>query len=434
MCGIFVIGGFFIATAIISSVTGFSATMLADYFPLLTMALLGIMVYVILRLKLNIIYSSLGALWFVASFWTGQHYYSPQSFAYLMFFAVFLFLAKFFLRTTKNISLQLCFVLLFTAAVITHLLTSFFILFSVIALFLVFKILRQRFILSSLFFINIFLLLASIFLVYQALVIPNAFSNLVSLLADQISANETHLAAISTGRSFGSTPLTLQIMGTYSLTIVNAIIAVLAIVATGIGVFLRKKRWTNELFWIAWIIAAGILGVTVKYGAEALNRAMMFMLIPASYFALKFLSKKPRILVVCLMILIVLFFPARYCSENYVYAPTTELEGVSFYTYHAPSNATYLSEFLVPFGPPLGPEITGEMLSISNVVGLRSFPNSDDVNYLIDQAQYVVYSNELRNYYVYFYGVDLLENFSSNAQHRLLYDNGDLKVYSRFPY
>jgi hypothetical protein len=424
--------GFFIVTAIISSATGLSATTLADYFPLLTMALLEITIFMILRLKLNIIYSSLGALWFVASFWTGQHYYSPQSFAYLMFFAVFLFLAKFFLRTTKNISLQLCFVLLFTATVITHLLTSFFILFSIIALFLVFKILRQRFSLSSLFFINIILLLASIFFVYQALVIPNAFSNLVSLLAEQISSSETHLATIVTGRSTaGSTPLTLQIMGTYSLTIVNAIIAVLATAATGIAVFLRKKKWTNELFWIAWIIAAAVLGLTVKYGAEALNRAIMFLLIPACYFAMKFLSKKPRILIVFLMILIVLFFPARYCSENYVYASTTELEGVSFYLYHAPSNATFLSEFLVPFGPPLGPQITGEMLSITNVVGLRLIPNSNEVNYLIGQAQYIVYSNELRNYYAYFYGVDLIENFSSNAQHTLLYDNGDLKVYSQ---
>jgi hypothetical protein len=425
--------GFYFATSIILSVTGLPATALADYFPLLTMTLLGITIFSILRLKLNIVYSSLGALWFVASFWTGQHYYSPQSFAYLIFFAVFLIFAKFFFSKTKNISLQLCIVLLFTAAVITHLLNSFVILASIIALYTIFKILRQRSTFSSLFFINIILLLAVIFFVYQALVIPNTFSNIAKVLSEQLSAEESHLGTIAQGRSFGSLPLTMQVIGTYSLTIVNAIVGVIAIVATAIGIFFLKKKWHYEVFWIAWIITAGIIGVSITYGGESLNRSLMYMLIPVSYFAMKFLSKRPRILVMSLIILIVLYFPARYCSENYVFASTTELKGASFYTYHAPSNASLLNEFLVPFGPPLGQTITGQALSISSIVGLRSIPNSNDINYLLGQAQYIIYSNELRNYYVYFYGINLIENVSSSTQHILLYDNGDLKIYSRFP-
>jgi|WetSurMetagenome_2_1015567.scaffolds.fasta_scaffold07195_2 hypothetical protein len=425
--------GFYLSTAIISSVTGLSATVLADYFPLLTMALLGIIIFSILRLKLNIIYSSLGALWFVASFWTGQHYYSPQSFAYLIFFAVFLIFAKMFFSKTKKTPLLLCIVLLFTAAVITHLLTSFFIIASIVALYTLFKILRQRFTFSSLFFINLILLLVVIFFIYQTIFIPDTFSTLGKALWGDISAEKTHLGVIAQGRAGGSLPLRMAIAGTYSLTIINAMVAVIAVAATAIGILFRKKKWQVEVFWVAWIISAGVLGVSITYGGEALNRALMFMLIPVSYFAMKFLSKKPRILVVCLMILIVLYFPARYSSEYYVYAPTTELEGVSFYTYHAPSNATLLNEYLVPFGPPLGPEITGQTLSIANAVGLRSLPTSNEVSYWIGRAQYITYSNELRNFYLYFYGVDLLENVSSSTQHRLLYDNGDFKVYSQFP-
>jgi hypothetical protein len=423
--------GFYLATAIISSATGLPATVLADYFPLLTMTLLGIIIFSILRIKLNIIYSSLGALWFVASFWTGQHYYSPQSFAYLIFFAVFLIFAKMFFSKTKKTSLVLCIVLLFTTAVITHLLTSFFIIASIITLYTLLKILRQRSTFSSLFFVNIILLLIVIFFVYQTMFIPDTFSTLGKALWGDISAEKSHLGVIAQGRAGGSQPLSMAIMGTYSLTIINAIVAFVAIVATAIGTLFRKKKWRDEVFWVSWIISAGVLGLSITYGGEALNRALMFMLIPVSYFAVKFLSKKPRILVACLMIIIVLYFPARYSSEYYVYAPTTELEGASFYTYHAPSNATLLNEFLVPFGPPLGPEITGQSISIANAVGLRSMPSTNDINYWVGRAQYITYSNELRNFYLYFYGVDLLENVSSSIQLRLLYDNGYFKVYSQ---
>jgi hypothetical protein len=426
--------GFFFATAIISSVSGLPATVLADYFPLLTMTLLGMMVFAILRLKLTVIYSSLGALWFVASFWTGQHYYSPQSFVYLMYFAFFLIFAKIFFIKTRSIPLQLCIVLLFTAAVITHLLTSFFILVSIIALYLMYKILRQRLYFSSFFFINIILLFALIFFVYQTMVIQNAFSNVTTVLLGQLSSDNSHLVALAQGRSVGSLPLTMQIMGTYSLTIVNAIVALLAIVATTIGTLFRKKEWSLEVFWIPWIIAAGAIGVSVWYGGEAINRALMFMLIPVSYFAMKFLSKKPRILVAFLIILIVLYFPARYSAVNYTYAPTTELRGASFYTYHAPSNASLFYEGLVPVGPPLGPEITGQVISVARVVGFYSLPSSNVVNYLTGQAQYIISSTEMRNFYMYFYGVDLIENVSSSTQYRLLYDNGDFRIYNQFPY
>jgi hypothetical protein len=424
--------GFYLATALISSVTGLPPTVLADYFPLLTMTLLGITIYSILRLKLNIIYSSLGALWFIASFWTGQHYYSPQSFAYLIYFAVFLIFAKIFFSKTRNISLQFCIILLFAAAVITHLLTSFFILASLIALYTVYKILRHRSTFSSLFFINIIMLLALIFFVYQTMVIPNTFSNISKVLLEQLSADNSHLVTLAQGRAVGSQPLLMQIIGTYSLTLVNAIVAVIAIVITAIGILFLKKKWHVEVFWISWIIAAGILGVSIWYGGEALNRALMFILIPVSYFAMKFLSRKPRILVVCLMILIILYFPARYCSENYVYTPTTELRGVSFYTYHAPINSTLLYEYLLSVGPPLGPEITGRVLSIASVMGLRSLPDFNEVSYLIEQSQYIISSTEVRNYYMYFYGVDLFQNVDFSTQFRLLYDNGDFEVFSRF--
>jgi hypothetical protein len=312
-------------------------------------------------------------------------------------------------------------------------LTSFFILASIIALYVIHRILRWRLNFSSLFFINVILLFALIFFIYQTMVIPNTFSNVATVLFDQLSADNTHLVALTQGRAVGSPPLMMQIMGTYSLTIVNAIVGVLAIVATTLGVLFRKKEWRLEVFWIPWIIAAGVIGVSVWYGGEAINRALMFMLIPVSYFAMKFLRKKPRILVVCLIILIILYFPARYCAVNYTYAPTTELRGVSFYTYHAPSNASLFYEALVPVGPPLGPEITGQIISIARVVGFYSLPSSNDVNYLTGQAQYIISSTELRNFYEYFYGVNLIENVSSSAQYRLLYDNGDFEVYSHTP-
>jgi hypothetical protein len=420
--------GFFFVTASISSATGLSSNALADYFPLLTMGLLGIIAYSVLRLKLNTVYSSLGALWFIASFWTGQHYYSPQSFAYLMYFAIFLLYARILIGKSRKMVFELLIILLFSAVVVTHLLTSFFILASMIIIYILHRILHRSFE-SSFFSIKVILLLTCIFLIYQVMVIPNAFSNIAKVLVEQISASDTHLVAISHGRSVGSTPLTMQIIGTYSITIINAIMAGFAVAVTTIGILLRKKEWNREIFWISWIIGAGAFGLSIRYGGEALNRALMFMLIPAAYFAVRFLSKRPKILVIFLLFLVFLYLPARYCSDNYVYAPTSELSGISFYAYHAPSNVTLFYEDLIPVGPPIGPAITGEQLAIIPVSGVYSLPDPDTVNYLTGRAEFLISSSMEKNLYMYFYGINLLENVSFNAQYTPIYDNGDLQIY-----
>jgi hypothetical protein len=425
--------GFFILAGFISASTGLKVTLFADYFPLLTMALLGVLAYKTLRLQLNTLLSSFGALWFIASFWTGQNYFSPQGIAYVIYFAIFLLLAKLFFTKKQNVKFPLTvfifilILILFIGLVSTHLLTSFALAIGVIAVYALCKVFPQKRKIATFYSITTCILLVSVFFAYQALVITQSFSGIAELLYSQFSRGDTHLAVISQGRAVQSPALLLSIFGSYSITIIAVVIAVIAILTTALGILLYKKEEAkNDLFWIAWIIVAGIIGVCVFYGGEAIERAFILMLLPICYFAAKFFSKKPRILVFVLIIIVFLQIPALYGSENYSYVPTSELKGVAFYTIYAPSTAPFFYEAdLASFGS----RVTGIQLGV--FTGASSLPSSELVNEKIGKANFIISSNEQRNFYQYFYGANLLENLSLDDYYNRVYDNGGFQIYAR---
>jgi hypothetical protein len=423
--------GFFFISAFLSSSTGLPVTVFADYFPLLTIALLGIFTYSILRVRLNALYSSLGALWVVGSLWTGQHYFSPQGTAYVMYFAIFLLLAKLLLTKKQNMALPLLIIFLFTATVMTHLLTSFVIMVGVIAIYVLYKIFPQRVKMTPSHLIIICILLVTIFFAYQTLVIQRSFYEITQALYGQILRQETPISVSLQPRAGGSTGLLLQLVGAYSITIIIVVIAILAILATTVGLLFHKEEAKDNLFWIAWIITAGIVGASLVYGAEAINRATMFMLLPTSYFAIKFLGKKPIILILVLVILTLIHIPAQYSNQNYTYVPTSELTGTAFYAKYAPSAAPFFYEpisVFLPYGV-----INGTQTSITSVAGAHSLPSQGLVNQATGQAEFIIYSNLEKNLYLYFYGVDPLENLNLDDHYNRIYDNGGFRVYAKVP-
>jgi hypothetical protein len=419
--------GFFFITAFLSSSTGLPATVFADYFPLLTIALLGMIAYSILRLRLSALYSSLGALWVIGCLWTGQHYFSPQGTAYLMYFAVFLLLAKLLSAKKQNMAFPLIIIFLFIATVITHLLTSFIIVVGVIAIYALYKIFSRRVKVPPFYSIATCIVIATIFFSYQTLVIQRSFSTIIEVLYGQILRQENPVLAIAQPRAGGSTSLLLQVVSTYSITILNVGIAILAILATALGLWFHKKEAKNDVFWIAWIIAAGIFGVSMMYGTEAINRAFMFMLLPASYFAIKFLSKMPRILILVLVILIFIHIPAQYSNQNCTYVPTSELKGCAFYTKYAPSTAPFFYEPVGVFLPT--GVINGTQISITLIAGLYSLPSQKLVNETTGSSEFIISSNLEKNYYLYFYGVDPLEHLNLDDHYNRIYDNEGFHIY-----
>jgi len=423
--------GFFYFTAFISSSTGLPATVLSDYFPLLTIALLGVFTYLILRLQLNTLHSSLGTLWFIGSFWTGQHYFSPQSFAYVIYFAVVLLLAKlFFIKNKQSIAFPLSMIVLFTAIVASHLLTSFMILVGVVAIYASCKILPIKVKTSPFYSIATCILLASIFFSFQLLVIERSFSEIIETLIEE-TPQESHLSAILHTRIIGSTSYLLQLVGTYSITIINVVIAIFAILKTALGLLLHKKELKHDVFWIALIIVAGIFGVSTKYGGkgmfEAIERAFMFMLLPGCYFSIKFLSKKPRILILVLMILVFIHIPADYSDEMYMMVPTSEFKGIAFLAEYIPPAAPFF--YSLPSGA-----IKGKQISIFGALAPPtsfSLPSYESVRKTIGGAEFIISSNLQKNHHLYFLGVDPLEHLNFDDHNNRIYDNEGFRIYAR---
>ena len=184
--------GSFLFQPLFHAITGLSTTFLAEVFPLLVLALIGIVAYAVLKLKFNNIFSCLGALLVIASFYTGQEYFSPQATAYVFYIAILLLIGRLFFTKSRSTALSASIFILFVAAVTTHLLTSFIIMAGVIAVYVSRKIFLRKVKLSSFFSIIICILLVSIFFFYQTMVINGTFVEITNSLYGQIMGQDTH--------------------------------------------------------------------------------------------------------------------------------------------------------------------------------------------------------------------------------------------------
>jgi hypothetical protein len=425
--------GFFFISAFVSATTGLPTTWFAEVFPLLILALIGIVTFTILKLKFNNIYSCLGALMVIASFYTGQQYFSPQATAYVFYLAILLLVGRLFLTKSWSTAVPVTILILFIAAVTTHLLTSFLIMAGIVAVYISRKIFLRKVKLSSFFSITICLLLISIFFIYQTMIIDRTFAELTSSLYGQIMSQDTHitqLAGISQNRVIGSTAYTLDVYGTYSITLFSLIIAITSILIVLYGILKHKTDAKSDVFWIIWIIIAAMLGLSISYGGEGIIRAFMFLLIPTSYFAIKYLRKKPGILIVLIILLIFLHFPASYSRENYIYVPTSEIKGTTALAQYTPSTALIFYEYVGPM--PFDQNETRHFVNIQQLVGFYAMPSSEIINAALGEAQFVVSSSLQNNVYQYFFGTNILANYDLNQNQSRLYDNGEFEIFANF--
>ncbi len=272
----------------------------------------------------------------------------------------------------------------------------------------------------------------SIFFVYQTMIIKGSFIELTSSLYGQIMGQDTHItqvAGISQNRVIGSTAYTLEIFGTYSITILSVIIAVASTLIVLYGLLKHKTGAKSDVFWIGWIIIAAMLGLSISYGGEGIARAFMFILIPTCYFAIKYLRKKPRILIVIIILLIFIHFPASYARENYIYVPTTEIKGATALSQYTPPTALIFYEFLAPM--PFSINETRHFVNIQVLVGFYSLPSSEIINAALGEAQFVVSSSLQNNVYQYFFGTNILAKYDLNQNQSRLYDNGEFTIFSK---
>jgi hypothetical protein len=272
------------------------------------------------------------------------------------------------------------------------------------------------------------ILLAIIFLSYQTLVIQNTFSGIIKELSDQISSRQNQVLTVAQGRVIASHAFQVEQYAIYCIIIINFIIAISAILVALFGFFKRKKETKYDVIWIVWIILAALLVATVNYGSEAIQRAFLIMLLPTCYFAVKYLGKKPIILFLVMAVLIFAYIPAVYTAENYLYVPSSELRGDSFYGRFAPSGSSFLYEPVSAFLPQ---QPNGSEISLTTIAGTRSLPSQTVIDRTVWESTFIINSNLKTNFYMYYYGVNPYENSSFSNFPSRVYDNGELNILAR---
>jgi hypothetical protein len=259
--------------------------------------------------------------------WTGQDYFSPQSFAFLLFMSwlvvvtyVALRLDGRFTRATLLLTIGL-----YVAIVATHVLTA------LLGLGILFTLVLIRLVRSW----TLLVTCALIFLVWQVYVAAPFFefyrTQLLQTILDLPSFLESNLA----NRVRGSEG--------------HAFIAQLRIAATavafGLGVvgalLVGRERWTRPLrFIVAYVLGVAIVAPVTVYGGEMLIRSLLFVL--PMVVAVAAMSIRIRAFAAAFILTMIVMAPlhilTHYGNELYDYVSADEIEAFDFIADSAPAN------------------------------------------------------------------------------------------------
>lgn len=366
------------------------------------------------RLKLSANQSFLASFFFLTSFWTFHYYYGPQSFAYLLYLLLFMFIVTFSninkIRDTILISLT------FSVVVITHIVTPIALLSSFVFSSKYIKSIykkRGKFI--------IFFLI--IFIAWYAYLAPVMFRTGVEDFIKQATSME-FFSFVKTEKYSGGTLLTRQITH-YARIFYLGIYAISMTAAAALYLTGRIKRENKELIKICFFWFVGILALFVfKYGAAEIDdRIYIFSLVPMAFILILSLNRKTLIIIAIL--LSTLHIPAHYGAESSDMVRTTELTGSNFFSTVAviQERESYFSmwDTFVTF---YNPE---KIKAWSKKFYVTSPPNLSTIN----TSTYIINSEPSHNFVMYSYGFDPIHGWISLNQNNLssFYDNGYFMIY-----
>lgn len=411
-------------------ITGLPPSIVLKFFPFLTISLYGVLTFLILRGKMKVSYAIMGAAWFLACFFTRQYYFGPQAIAYIFFLLIIFLMSQLSVeKQKKRKSLIVIFFLLFFAITLTHALTSLMMLIVIFALYL-----TQRLYYNSSFSImsrGIFIFSALILVAYNVFVARVFIDRTLQTLSQVISKFWEPTLFRETSRIVGSEAQRLNYSVSWSLVLIVGFIAGLQVLFVLNKFRSRKQRKNKEFtfFSVVWLILVFIFAVTAVYGShEAYQRAFMFGLIPLTYLCISLLSRKPRLLVLILGGLLFLSFMVQYGADSYRAAPDSVLAGTEFFVNNSPNNASLLYNFY-PHVRYFDSMKHVRFVYFPSSLPFTEYPNSSQVNSAIMRAEYISRSSLQHNYYVYFFGYDILDDFDYNTLNRI-YDNGDYQLYT----
>lgn len=345
----------------------------------------------------------------ITSFWTSHDYYSPQSFAFLIYLVVFLFVIT---VNNDNATKKCLSIIMFSALVITHLLTTVSVLLSLFMVLLYSKdnkdnrVRSNEFILFCIIFIAWHIFVASTIIKWS---IPEVISSVVNMESLSVVNSRLH-------------PTTLI----ESLTkILHFSYILIFLIPVGVFLFNRKKDRVGKQMLISilvWILGTVFIIVGV-YGTEIFERLYLFSSVPLICFSIMLFKNykyNSKIFVGIIIIFVGMSVPAYYGNEVLSLTYTTELKGSEF-TSNVLDNESYfyiLPNLMYYYKP--------NLISVKNSMFYFSYNDS-----LIDTSKYVVDSIQSDTNLIFRFGFNPEHKWiiKENNELNLLYNNGNFSVY-----
>jgi hypothetical protein len=409
-------------------VTGLPDSIILRFFPLLTISMYGMLTFLVLRLTLKSSFATFGAGLLLSSFFLRQQYFGPQGLAYVFFLLIVLITCRLTLDSeAKKGTLVALYLLMFPIITLTHALTSFMVLIVVVALYLGHVILKRKppSIVAKL------IVFSSVFLSAYNMFVAPGFLNLSVEKTSEFFGEIWEAGIWREGsRIPGSAAQRMSYLTSWSIVLLTGLIAVVCVCYLLYCIRARKQvdSAVFSAFSVTWLGLAVLFALTTVYGSnEAYQRAFMFGLLPLTYLCVRLLSKRPRILLLVLCILLFLNIPAQYGSDTYRLATDGVMTGTGFFVRSTAQNITCLYSFY-PHIRYFDPLKYVEFLAIPGTLPFTSVPSAAAVQGTVSRAEYVIRSSLQHNYYMYFLRQDPFESVSFSTFTRV-YDDESFCVF-----
>lgn len=408
-------------------VTAIPHNLILKWFPMLTISLCGLLTFLILRVKNGHSCAIFGAAWFLSSFWLRQHYFGPPGMGYVFFLLIILIASWiFFGNKAKDRTLAALFLLLIVVTTLAHALTSLMALLVVFALYMTHRLTHRRppIITARL------LILAAVFVLGYNMYVSYAFFDRSVQSFSQIFLGMEISLFKETARISGSAAQTLSYETSWSLVLLNGVVAAIAVLLVLKNFLLSRKQIMKDgssIFWVILLIVVGLFAITAEYGShEAYQRAFMFGLIPLTYLSVNLLARKQGVLILALVGLIFLNVPAQYGSDSYRLATDTTLAGTGFFSDSTPQDVYCLYKFYphLRYHDPL------KRIKFASIGTLpfTSVPEPSTIENAVSLSDYMILSSLQSNYYRHFLGEDPFEQVDFDRFNRV-YDNWSFRMF-----
>jgi hypothetical protein len=406
-------------------VTGVPHYFLLKLFPLFTVSMYGLLALLILRIKLARPHAYLGVAWVLASLFIRQQYFGPQSIAYIFFLAILLVVSLLFFGDGANRrTLVGILLLLFVVTTLTHALTSFMSLLIFYAVYLADRIFKKKRAAP----LGLLSLGATIIWIgYNGFSAVTFFNEAIEHFV-QIFSGIRGISLYSEGsRIIGSTAQRINFAASWAIVGLGGIVALLSVFYILRNVRSKRSVAAYSIFNAALLILVGLFAFVGEYGPqESFTRAFMFGLLPLSFICVSFLARKPKLIVALVTVLIFLNIPAQYGSDAYRLATDSQISGTAFVAFYAPDGISLVGEFTL-YIKYHNPMKNYTILSIGLSTPFTQLPNSTMIAEGLSAADYVIMSDLQHNYYMFYLGIDPLEQVDFQDFNRV-YDNGGFSL------